>query len=204
MSLAAIATIAGGAAALGGAIYGGVRSGHFNNKAINLIQSQRDKNQNWWDVKRSEDYTQRADVQAAITKQRQLLNEQYKRAKATNAVAGGTDESLAMQKNAANSALSQTTADIAAAGIQNKDRAEARYLAQDNALNQQQVEVNQQQAKQVAEAASQVVNAGVNTLGYGVSELVKENELAPKTTASPTANSAYNRMQYGPGVNKSV
>lgn len=186
MSLSLASAIIGGVTALGGAAYGGIASGKYNRKAENLIQNQRNKNQDWWNVKRSEDFTQRADVQSAVTRQRELLNEQYKRAKATNTVAGGTDESLALQKRAANAALSQTTSDIAASANRHKDVAEARYLATDGALNQQQVVGNQQMAKSAAAAGAQLVNSGVNTLGYGVSEYVKERELKKVADDSST------------------
>ena len=83
--------IIGGVASLGAAIYGGIKSGQYNRKAEQLIQNQRDDNKRWYDIKMAQDYTQRSDVQAAIKRQRELLDEQYKRAKATNAVMGGTD-----------------------------------------------------------------------------------------------------------------
>lgn len=163
----------GGAAALGGAIYGGIKSGIYNRKAEALIQKQRDDNKAWWNVKNASDYTQRADVQAAITKQRELLNEQYKRAKATNTVAGGTAESIALQKQAANASLAQTASEVAAAGANYKERMENQYRAQDAALNQQQAENNRQIAKETAAAASQLVNAGIGTVGGGMENYIK-------------------------------
>lgn len=159
------ATIASAAAALGSAIYGGIKSSQANNRARRLLQNQQNENKAWYDTRMSEDYTQRADVQAAIQRQRELLNEQYQRAKATNVVAGGTDESLALQKEAANKAVAQTMTDVAAQSAAYKDNVERQYRAQDYALNQQQVINQQQQAAQTAQAASQAVNAGVSFLG---------------------------------------
>lgn len=152
-------------AALGGAIYGAVKSGKLNKQADAIWTRMKDENKRWYDVKMNADYTQRADVQAAIKKQRELLDEQYKRARATNAVMGGTDESLALQKQAANQALSQTTTDIAARGADYKDNVERQYRAQDYALNQQELQNKQQRAAAVAQAASQVVNAGLGMTG---------------------------------------
>lgn len=160
--------IAGGVAALGSAIYGGITSSRANNRARALIQQQRDDNKNWYNTRMAQDYTLRSDVQAAIKRQRELLDEQYKRARATNVVAGGTDEALALQQQAANRSLAQTMTDVASQASAYKDNVEQRYRAQDAALNQQQAQSYQQQAAQTAQAAGQGVNAGIGLMGNAI------------------------------------
>lgn len=155
----------GAGLALGSAIYGGITSAVANNKARKLIQQQRDANKRWYDTKMAQDYTMRTDAQAAINRQRELLNEQYNKARKTGVVSGATDEAVALQKEAANRSVSDTMTDIASNASAYKDNVEARYKAEDAALNQQQVQNHQQQAAQTAQAASQAVNAGVNLLG---------------------------------------
>lgn len=184
-----ISSIIGGATALGGAIWGSAKSAKYNRKARRLIQNQRDENRRWNDIKQAEDYTQRADVQAAIKRQRELLDEQYQRSKAANTVAGGTDESLAMQKEAANSSLAQTATDIASQANAYKDSADQQYRAQDAALNQQQAQSYQQQAQQTAQAASQVVNAGMNLVGNGLA-------LKGMTLGGDTDSTTFNPQEY--------
>lgn len=152
-------------AAVGGAIYGGVKSGKLNRRAEAILKQQKGDNQRWYDVKMASDYTQRADVQAAIKKQRELLNEQYNRARATNAVAGGTDESLALQKQAANQSLAQTATDVAARSADYKDNMESNYMARKANLEDQERINLQQRAAATAQAASQVVNSGLNMVG---------------------------------------
>lgn len=161
-------SIIGGAAALGASIYGGVASSIANTNARKLIQQQRNDNEAWYNIRMSQDYTRRADVQAAINKQRELLNEQYKRARATNVVAGGTNEALSAQQQVANNSVAQTMSDVAAAGANYKDNVERQYRQQDAALNQQQAQSYQQQAAQTAQAASQAVNAGINLVGQDI------------------------------------
>lgn len=163
-----VSSILGGIGALGSAIYGAVASSKANNQARKLIAQQRADNKRWYDTKMNQDYTLRTDVQNAINKQRELLDEQYKRAKATNVVSGGSDGSVALQKEMANKSLADTTADIAAAGANYKDNVEQQYRAQDAALNQQQAQSYQQQAAQTAQAASQGVNAGLGLVGTGI------------------------------------
>jgi len=158
----------GAGLALASAIYGGIQSASANNKARKLIQQQRDANKRWYDTKMAEDYTMRTDAQAAINRQRELLNEQYNKARKTGVVSGATDEAIAMQKEAANKALSDTTTDIASQASAYKDNVEAKYKAEDAALNQQQVQSHQQQAAQTAQAASQAVNAGIGLAGNAI------------------------------------
>lgn len=159
--------IIGGVASLGAAIYGGIKSGQYNRKAEQLIQNQRDDNRRWYDVKMAQDYTQRSDVQAAIKRQRELLNEQYDRARKTNLVSGGTDEALALQKQAANRSLAQTATDIASQASEYKEGVENQYRSQDAALNQQQAQNYQQMAAATAQAASQAVNKGLDMAAQG-------------------------------------
>ena len=106
-----VGSLIGAAAQVGSSIYGAIKSSQANKRAQQLIQNQRDENQKWYDQKMAEDYTQRTDVQNVLRKQRELLQEQYQRARATNLVAGGTDESLALQQAAANNAMGDTMAD---------------------------------------------------------------------------------------------
>lgn len=172
----------GAGLSLASAIYGGIKSSQANNRARKLIQQQRDANKRWYDTRMAEDYTMRTDAQAAINRQRELLNEQYDRARKTGVVSGATDEAIAMQKEAANKALSDTTANIASQASAYKDNVERQYRAQDAALNQQQVQNNQQQAAQTAQAASQAVNAGVNLLG---NSLAMQGTKTAATDATP-------------------
>lgn len=158
-------SIAGGVAALGSSIIGAISSSANARKARQLIQNQRDENQRWYNTKMNEDYTQRTDVQNAINKQRELLDEQIKRANARSVVGGASEESVAIAKEQANKSVAEATADIAAAGADYKDRVEQQYRATDAALNQQQAQTYQQQAAQSAQAASQAVNAGINLIG---------------------------------------
>ena len=165
-----VGAIIGAAAQIGSSIYGAIKSSQANKRAQQLIQNQRDENQKWYNQKMAEDYTKRTDVQNVLRKQRELLQEQYQRARATNVVAGGTDESLALQQQAANDAMGDTMANIAANASSYKEGIEQQYRAQDAALNQQQAGIEQAKAQSIANAAGQVgsavsglVSGGMNT-----------------------------------------
>jgi hypothetical protein len=178
-----IGTIIGAAAQLGSSIYGAVKSSQANKKAQQMIQNQRDENKRWYDQKMAEDYMQRSDVQNVLRKQRELLSEQYQRARATNIVAGGTDESLALQQQAANEAMGNTMADIAANASDYKDSVEQQYRAQDAALNQQQIGVQQAKAQSIAKAAGQ--------MGSAVGGLMNGLDKASSKSLTPNGVQAY-------------
>lgn len=154
-----VGALIGAAAQVGSSIYGAVKSSQANKRARALLQNQRDENQKWYEQRMAEDYTQRADAQNILRKQRELLDEQYKRARATNIVAGGTDESLALQQANANDIMGETMSDIAAQASGYKDAVEQQYRSQDSALNQQQIAIEQQQADNIADAAGQMGSA---------------------------------------------
>ena len=164
-----VGAIIGAAAQVGSSIYGAIKSSQANKRATEMIQNQRAENKKWYDQKMTEDYMQRSDVQNVLRKQRELLNEQYQRARATNVVAGGTDESLALQQQAANATMGDTMADIAANASSYKDNIEQQYRAQDAALNQQLAGVHQAQGQTIANAAAQMGSA-VSGLMTGAAE----------------------------------
>lgn len=163
-----VGAIIGTAAQVGSSIYGAIKSSQANKRAEELLRNQRDENRKWYEERMAQDYTQRADVQNVLRKQRELFQEQYNRARATNVVAGGTDESLALQQAGANETMGETMADVAANAADYKDAVEEQYRAKDAALDQQEVAIQQNKAQQIANAAGQMGSA-VSGLVSGIS-----------------------------------
>lgn len=169
-----VGSIIGAAAQVGSSIYGAIKSSQANKRAEQLLQNRRDENRKWYDQKMAEDYTQRTDVQNVLRKQRELLQEQYQRARATNIVAGGTDESLALQQAAANDAMGDTMANVAENAASYKEGIEEQYRNQDAALNQQQIGIEQGKAQAIANAAGQVGSAVSGLMTGAVGEKVDD------------------------------
>lgn len=151
-----------------------VSSAKNNKKADALIATQRSENEQWYNNKMAEDYTQRSDVQAVLNKQREMLDERYRQSKAANIVSGGTAESLALEKEAANKAMSDTMTNIASQASAYKDSIEQQYRQQDAASNQQMVDRYRQTANQQAQAASQAFSAAANSFGSGIGSALKK------------------------------
>ncbi|MBR4404923.1 MAG: hypothetical protein IKW84_08945 [Bacteroidaceae bacterium] len=142
-------------------------------------EAQRRKIENWYNIRSNQDYTKRADVQAALTKQRELINERYNQSRATNVVAGGSEAALAAEKEAANKAMGETIANIAAAGAANQDKLDQMYLGMDNAASQNMANAgynqNMQQAQQTAQAGAQASGAAVQ-MGGALVDALKDKE----------------------------
>lgn len=166
-----VGAIIGAAAQVGSSIYGAIKSSQAAKKAQEMLEGQQRKNEKWYEMRMAEDYLQRSDNQNILRKQSEMLKEQYQKARATNIVAGGTDESLALQQQAANKAMGDTMAEIAANAADYKEGIEQQYRTKDDAITQQQIgaELNQSQAiataaGQVGKAVSGLVSGGMDTL----------------------------------------
>lgn len=181
-----VGAIIGTAAQVGASIYGAVKSSQANKRAEQLIQNQRDENRKWYEQRMAEDYTQRADVQNVLRKQRELFDEQYKRARATNLVAGGTDESLALQQAQANEAMGETMSNIAAQSTSYKEAVENQYRNQDAALNQQQAGLEQNKANTIASAAGQMGSAVSGLVQGGMDKGESASTFKPAEIEKPT------------------
>ena len=81
-----------------GSIFGGISASKAMKRVKNNLEEQRRKNQDWYDRRYNEDATQRADAQAILTKTEESIRNRNKQAAGTQAVMGGTEESVAAAK----------------------------------------------------------------------------------------------------------
>lgn len=154
-------SIAGMVTSIGGSLAGAIGSAISNSKMRKSIADGRRENQAWYNRKSAEQYTQRSDAQAILKKQRELLDQQYKRSRATNAIAGGTDESLAKQQAAANDAMSNTMTNMAGQADAYKTNIENQYRQTEAQYREMEAKADAQQAANIANAAGTAVKAGV-------------------------------------------
>lgn len=158
-----IGAIIGAGASLASSIIGGVQAKRAADNAE--LADQRQKNEDWYRRRYNEDYTQSAEAQAAMTKARELAQEQMKAARGTAAVMGGTEAGVATQLQAANKMLADTMSGIAQNATARKDAVESQYLQNEASLSQQQQNVYNQQAANSTAAANQGMAAGMSLLG---------------------------------------
>lgn len=149
----------GSAIGAAGSIFGGIKASKAMKKAKANIEAQRQKNQDWYDRRYNEDATQRADAQRILTQTEESIKQRNKQAAGTQAVMGGTDESVAVAKAANNQALADATSQIAANAEARKDNIEATYMANDNAFVEQLNQLEQGKAQAIGQAVQGVANA---------------------------------------------
>ena len=102
---------------------------------------------------------------AAVNRVEQQIRERNRQAAGTQAVMGGTEESVAAMKGANSHALAETMSSIAVNGERRKDAIEAQYQAKDDALQSELNDMERQKAGNVGQAVQGVVQTGVNIAG---------------------------------------
>lgn len=160
-----IGAIVGATSSLASGIAGGIKARKAAKKANAVLDQRTKDNEDWYNRRYNEDYTQSAEAQSALTKARELANEQYRKVAGTAAVVGATDESIAQARRAAGEVISDTTSDIAANATARKDVVESQYLNTKDNLANQRLSIYNQQAANATQAANQGLRAGMGLVG---------------------------------------
>jgi hypothetical protein len=155
-----VGTSIGGALGIGSSIFGGVSASKAMKKVKQNLETQQSENQDWYDRRYNEDATQRADAQRVLTMTNENIRQRNKQAAGTQAVMGGTEESVAAAKAANNQAIADATSQIAVAGDRRKDQIESQYMQTKSDLNNQLNNLEQARAGAISQAAQGVAQAG--------------------------------------------
>lgn len=154
-----IGAILGAAGSVGSALFSGIKSARAARKAKQQVEQQKAENTAWYNRRYNEDGTQRADAQRLLRRTQEAITNRNKDAAATQAVVGGTEESVAATKKANANALSETASAINANAEARKDNIESSYRSQDSALNNQLNNMELQRSQNIANAGSQAIAA---------------------------------------------
>ncbi len=155
----------GGIAGIGGAIFGGISASKAMKKVKKNIENQQAENDSWYNRRYNEDATQRADAQRILTITNENIRQRNRQAAGTQAVMGGTEESVAATKAANASAIADATGQIAMAGERRKDAVEEQYMARDAQLEGQLNNLEIGKANAIGQAVQGVAQAGANMAG---------------------------------------
>lgn len=144
------------AAAIGSSIYGAAKSASANREAQEQVARERAINDAERRRKANEDYIDTAAGQNLVRVAREEANKIYKRADGAAAVAGATESTKQMAKDAGNKMVGDAIANIAANDTARKDNIDASYRATDRQLAQQQIALDHAKGQNIANAASQI------------------------------------------------
>lgn len=152
------------AASIGGSIMGGLQASEAQRKSAAEMSAQRRKNDNWYQRRYNEDYTQTAEAQNLLRKARQNAQDQVRAALGRQAVMGGTEESVDATRASANSMVSDTLGNIAAIGSERKANIDKQYKETDRSISDNYVKMYNAQAEASSKAASEALKSGMGLL----------------------------------------
>lgn len=156
----------GGAIGVGASIFGGINASKAMKKVKKNLESRVRENQNWYDRRYNEDATQRADAQRILSMISDNIRQRNQQSAGTQAVMGGTEESVAAAKAANNQAVADAASQIAVAGERRKDRIEERYHQTKTDLEDQLNDLEIGRAKNLKESAMGAADAAGNLGEY--------------------------------------
>lgn len=163
-----IASLIGAGMSAAGSIYGYMKASEAARKAKGEVEAQRRANKAWYERRYNEDATQRADAQRILTNTAERVARRNQAAMGTQAVMGGTDESLSATKEANNRAIAEAASQIAAMGDRRKDAIEGQYMNRDASLGGELAQTERNRANAIAAATQGVGQVGASLIGSDV------------------------------------
>ena len=160
-----IGAIIGTVAGVAGSLIGQHNAKKQMEKYNASLDATEKKNEDWYNARYNQDWTQTVEAQSMIQRARELAKEQTDRARGANAVMGGGESELAASKAAANDAIADVTAQIASNATAQKAAIESQYLAKQAQIDAARQQGYQAAAQQSAAAGGQALQAGVNLAG---------------------------------------
>lgn len=154
-----IGGIIAAASTIGSSIYSGIKSAKANRQRKQELLREKAENNAWYNRRYNEDATQRADAQRLLRLTQEAIRNRNKQVAGTQAVVGGTEESVAAEKEANAKAMSDTASAIAAQGEARKDNIEESYRNQNRMLNNELGNMEAQRAENIANAGAQAIQA---------------------------------------------
>lgn len=127
----------------------------------------------WYDKNYNTDYLDTKAGQNLIRRAKEVQDEYVRKADGAAAVGGGTAASVAMAKEAANKAMGDTIANVAAQDTARKQHVEDAHLQNTQQLSRERQQIEQQKAQATSDAAQNASNAMFN---FGVNQLGSELE----------------------------
>jgi hypothetical protein len=177
-----------GAAALAGGVASSLFGANKAKKAARRAQAENTYRTNaekaWYDKNYNTDYLDTKAGQNLMRRAKEVQDEYVRKADGAAAVGGGTAASVAMAKEAANKAMGDTIANVAAQDTARKQHVEDAHLQNTQQLSRERQQIEQQKAQATSDAAQNASNAmfnfGVNQLGSELegAKAVKTNDLA--------------------------
>lgn len=160
-----IGTLVGAGLSAIGSIWGGISASNAMKKVRNNINQQLQQNEDWYNRSYNEDATNRADAQAILSRTEESIRQRNRAAAGTKAVMGGTDASVAAEKEANNKALADATSAIVVNAEKRKDSIQQQYRQRQQDLQNQLAQLEAGRAQSTSQAIQGVSDAASSIAG---------------------------------------
>ena len=160
--------IAGAALSAATNIFGAARAKQQAKKAEAQLEQEKKNNENWYNRRYNEDYTQTAEAQRALSLAREEAQRQLAAARGRQAVMGGTEESVAATQEAVNKGIADTMGQIAAQGTARKDAVDSAYMGQRSKIANQYMDMYNNRANAISQAAG---NSAQGFMNFAMADL---------------------------------
>lgn len=174
-----------GTAALAGGVASSLFGANKAKKAARRAQAENTYRTNaekaWYDKNYNTDYLDTKAGQNLMRRAKEVQDEYVRKADGAAAVGGGTAAGVAMAKEAANKAMGDTIANVAAQDTARKQHVEDAHLQNTQQLSRERQQIELQKAQATSDAAQNASNAMFN---FGVNQLGSELEGAKAVKTS--------------------
>ena len=160
-----VSALIGAVGGLASSLIGGAASSSAAEAAERRQKQQEAKENAWYTRRYNEDYIDTAAGQNLVRRAKEFAKSQWKKASGAQAVAGGTDASVAMAKEAGNRMMGDTIANIAAADLDRKQRVDEIHRTAEQQFAQNDINREMQRANNIKEAAQGASNAIFSAAG---------------------------------------
>lgn len=185
--VATAAALGLGALSAGTSVAGGLLSRNAAKKAARQVKYRRNAEKAWYDKEYNTDYIDTKAGQNLLRRAQEVQDKYVKRTEGAAAVGGGTDASVALAKENANKAVSDTIANVAAQDTARKQRVADQHLANNNVISAQSQQVEQSKADATAGAAQGASNAAASAAILVGSQPNKANAVSDSKLAGKDA-----------------
>lgn len=185
--VATAAALGLGALSAGTSVAGGLLSRNAAKKAARQVKYRRNAEKAWYDKEYNTDYIDTKAGQNLLRRAQEVQDKYVKRAEGAAAVGGGTDASVALAKENANKAVSDTIVNVAAQDTARKQRVADQHLANTNVISAQSQQVEQSKADATAGAAQGASNAAASAAILVGSQPNKANAVSDSKLAGKDA-----------------
>lgn len=185
--VATAAALGLGALSAGTSVAGGLLSRSAAKKAARQVKYRRNAEKAWYDKEYNTDYIDTKAGQNLMRRAQEIQDKYVRKADGAAAVGGGTDASVALAKENANKAVSDTIANVAAQDTARKQRVADQHLANNNVISAQSQQVEQSKEDATAGAAQGASNAAASAAILVGSQPNKANAVSDSKLAGKDA-----------------